>query len=77
MRAVRGLDTLAHVGVVRSSARLVAGMGGRIDVESTPDGGARVEVRLPEAITVKESTVEEYGAVGARYSEVIERQEVE
>ena len=59
------------------SARLVTGMGGRIDVESTPEGGARFEVRLPEAITVKESTLEEYGAVGARYSEAIQRQEVE
>ena len=59
------------------SARLVTGMGGRIDVESIPEGGARFEVRLPEAITVKESTLEEYGAVGAPYSEAIERQEVE
>ena len=59
------------------SARLVTGMGGRIDVESIPEGGARFEVRLPEAITVKESTLEEYGAVGAPYSQAIERQEVE
>ena len=59
------------------SARLVAGMGGRIDVESTGDGGARFEVRLPEAITVKESTLEQYGAVEAQYSDPIERQEVE
>ena len=59
------------------SARLVAGMGGRIDVESTDDGGARFEVRLPEAITVKESTLEKYGAVEAQYSDAIERQEVE
>ncbi len=58
------------------SARLVSGMGGRIDLENTPDG-ARFEVRLPEAITVKEPTVESYGAVGARYSEVVDRQEVE
>ena len=58
------------------SARLVSGMGGRIDLENTPDG-ARFEVRLPEAITVKDSTVEQYGAVGARYSEAIDRQEVE
>ena len=59
------------------SARLVTGMGGRIDVESIPEGGARFEVRLPEAITVKESTLEEYGAVEAPYSQAIERQEVE
>ncbi len=59
------------------SARLVTGMGGRIDVESAPEGGARFEVRLPEAITAKEPTLEEYGAVGARYPEAIERQEVE
>ena len=58
------------------SARLVSGMGGRIDLENTPDG-ARFEVRLPEAMTVKEPTMEQYGAVGARYSEVIDRQEVE
>ncbi|MCH7855488.1 MAG: HAMP domain-containing protein [Gemmatimonadetes bacterium] len=58
------------------SARLVSGMGGRIDLENTPDG-ARFEVRLPEATTVKDSTVEQYGAVGARYSEAIDRQEVE
>ena len=58
------------------SARLVSGMGGRIDLENTP-GGARFEVRLPEATTVKEPTVEQFGAVGARYSEVIDRQEVE
>ena len=58
------------------SARLVTGMGGRIDVESTSDGGARFEVRLPEAIAVT-STSEEYGAVGAQYSDAIERQEVE
>ncbi len=58
------------------SARLVTGMGGRIDVESPSEGGARFEVRLPEAITVA-STSEEYGAVGARYSDAIERQEVE
>jgi C4-dicarboxylate-specific signal transduction histidine kinase len=59
------------------SARLVTGMGGRIDVESPLDGGARFEVRLPEAITVKESTLKEYGAVGAQHSDAIERQEVE
>ncbi len=59
------------------SARLITGMGGRIDVESTAEGGARFEVRLPEAVTAKETTLEEYGAVGARYSETIERQEVE
>jgi hypothetical protein len=58
------------------SARLVSGMGGRIDLENTPDG-ARFEVRLPEAMTVKEPTAEQYGAVGAQYSEVIDRQEVE
>ena len=58
------------------SARLVSGMGGRIDLENTPDG-ARFEVRLPEAMTVKEPTVEQYGAVEAQYSEVIDRQEVE
>jgi two-component system NtrC family sensor kinase len=58
------------------SARLVSGMGGRIDLENTPDG-ARFEVRLPEAMTVKEPTTEQYGAVGAQYSEVIDRQEVE
>ena len=58
------------------SARLVSGMGGRIDLENTPDG-ARFEVRLPEAMTVKEPTPEQYGAVGAQYSEVIDRQEVE
>ena len=58
------------------SARLVTGMGGRIDVESTSDGGARFEIRLPEAIAVT-STSEEYGAVGAQYSDAIERQEVE
>jgi C4-dicarboxylate-specific signal transduction histidine kinase len=58
------------------STRLVSGMGGRIDLENTPDG-ARFEVRLPEAIVVKEPNVEQYGAVGARYSEVIDRQEVE
>ena len=58
------------------SARLVSGMGGRIDLENTPDG-ARFEVRLPEAMTVKEPTVEQYGAIGAQYSEVIDRQEVE
>lgn len=58
------------------SARLVTGMGGRIDVESPSEGGARFEVRLPEAITVA-STSEEYGAVGAGYSDAIERQEVE
>ncbi len=58
------------------SARLVSGMGGRIDLENTPDG-ARFEVRLPEAVTAKEPTVEQFGAVGARYSEVIDRQEVE
>ncbi len=45
------------------SARLVTGMGGRIDSENRPDGGARFEVRLPEAMTVRERTVEEYGAV--------------
>ena len=59
------------------SARLVAGMGGRIDVESAGDGGARFEVRLPEAITVRESTLERYGAVEAQYSDAIESQEVE
>ena len=58
------------------SARLVSGMGGRIDLENTPDG-ARFEVRLPEAMTVKEPTVEQYGAIEAQYSEVIDRQEVE
>ena len=58
------------------SARLVSGMGRRIDLENTPDG-ARFEVRLPEAMTVKEPTAEQYGAVGAQYSEVIDRQEVE
>ena len=51
-------------------------MGGRIDLEYTPDG-ARFEVRLPEAMTVKEATAEQYGAVGAQYSELIDRQEVE
>ena len=58
------------------SARLVSGMGGRIDLENTPDG-ARFEVRLPEAMTVEEPTVEQYGAIEAQYSEVIDRQEVE
>ena len=58
------------------SAPLVSGMGGRIDLENTPDG-ARFEVRLPEAMTVKEPTVEQYGAIEAQYSEVIDRQEVE
>jgi signal transduction histidine kinase len=58
------------------SARLVAGMGGRIDVESAPGKGARFEVRLPEAITVT-SDLEENGAVGAAYSDAIEKQEVE
>ena len=58
------------------SARLVSGMGGRIDLENTPDG-ARFEVRLPEAMTVKEPTVEQYGAIEAQYSELIDRQEVE
>ena len=58
------------------SARLVSGMGGRIDLENTPDG-ARFEVRLPEASTVKEPTVEPSGAVRARSPEVIDRQEVE
>ncbi len=59
------------------SARLVAGMGGRIDLESTPDGGARFEVRLPEARTVKGPVVDEYGLVGGRYSEAIDKQEIE
>ena len=58
------------------SAPLVSGMGGRIDLENTPDG-ARFEVRLPEAMIVKEPTVEQYGAIEAQYSEVIDRQEVE
>ena len=59
------------------SARLVTGMGGRIDLQDNPEGGARFEVRLPEAITVKEPTSAEYETVGAEYSEAIDRQEVE
>ncbi len=58
------------------SARLVSGMGGRIELENTPDG-ARFEVRLPEATTVEEPTAEPSEAVGALYSEVKDRQEVE
>ena len=62
------------------SARLVTGMGGRIDVGNTPGGGASFEVRLPEAIAVreysKEPNDEESGAVEAVYSEAIDRQEV-
>ena len=59
------------------SARLVTGMGGRIDLESTPDGGARFEVRLPEARTVRAPVVDEYKVVGGRYSEAIDKQEIE
>ena len=59
------------------SARLVTGMGGRIDLQNNPEGGARFEVRLPEAITVKEPTSTEYEAVGAPFSEAIDRPEVE
>ena len=58
------------------SARLVSGMGGRIELENTSDG-ARFEVRLPEATTVEEPTAEPSEAVGALYSEVKDRQEVE
>lgn len=47
MRAVRGLDTLAHVGVVRSSARLVAGLA-LVAVYWACDGGGRGRLAPPE-----------------------------
>jgi len=59
------------------SARLITGMGGRIDLANNAEGGARFEVRLPEAIVAKEPTLEESGAGEAPYAEAIDRQEAE
>jgi C4-dicarboxylate-specific signal transduction histidine kinase len=59
------------------SARLVTGMGGRIDLESNAQGGARFEVRLPESRAVKEPVIDEYEAVETPYSEAIDKQEAE
>jgi hypothetical protein len=43
-------------------------MDGRIELSDVPDGGARFEVRLPEAVGVVEAPPEEH-AVGAAYSD--------
>ena len=53
------------------SARLVAGMGGRIEVENRPGEGARFVVRLPEAPTAGVT----FG--GSEYSDSADIQEVE
>ncbi len=50
------------------SARLVSGMDGRIELSDMPDGGARFEVRLPEAVGAVEDLAEKH-AVGAAYSD--------
>ena len=51
------------------SARLVGGMGGRIEVENRPEGGARFTVRLPEAVTAGPEPV------GTHYSQSVDSQE--
>ena len=53
------------------SARLVGGMGGRIEVENQQGGGARFTVRLPEAIAAGVMPA------GIEYSGSADRQEVE
>ena len=53
------------------SARLVGGMGGRIEVENRPGAGARFTVRLPEAVAAGAGPFE------AEYSDSGNSQEVE